>query len=301
MIASDDLRLLVADGYTRNSRDVLAAGGMKIASDIYRRMLSTLVPGAKIDVATPADADASLPDDEELARYDGVAITGSDLSVLHADNPSVAAQIDFQRRVFALGVPSFGSCWALQVGTVAAGGRVAVNPNGREMGFARKISLTADGRAHLMYQDKGAVFDCFASHEDEVIQPPANSKILAGNAMSSIQAMEIRCGKGTMWCVQYHPEFELKDMADLIRCRTRRLIGLGFFTDAAAAKNYVDRLNHLHQNPDSKPAAWSLGIDSDILDTDYRFIEARNWIEHLVLPQKRDRQSQAGTQSPGSD
>ncbi len=294
MNTGPDLKLLVADGYTRKSRDVLVSGGMKIASDIYRRMLSALAPQAQIDVVTPADVDVSPPEDDELARYDGVAMTGSDLSVLNADNPSVAAQIDFQRRVFDLGVPSFGSCWAMQVGTVAAGGQVAVNPNGREMGFARKISLTSDGQKHPMYRNKGSVFDCFASHEDEVVEPPANAKILAGNAMSSIQAMEIRCGKGTMWSVQYHPEFELKDMADLIRCRTQRMIGLGFFTDASAVENYVDRLNHLHQNPDSKPAAWNLGIDSDILDADYRFIEARNWIEHLVLPQKRHRQSQTG-------
>ena len=60
----------------------------------------------------------------------------------------VAAQIELQRRVFASGVPSFGSCWALQVAVVAAGGACRASPHGREQGVGRKNRLTPEGAAH---------------------------------------------------------------------------------------------------------------------------------------------------------
>ncbi len=278
----ENLKLLVIEGYGRASRDELAAGGMSLASDLYKQMLESLAPNATIDVITPADADARIPAGVELKSYDGAAMTGSNLSVLDSDNPAVRSQIDLQRELFRLGVPSFGSCWALQVGTVAAGGKVDINPKGREMGFGRKIRLTDEGRGHPMYRGKNAVFDVFASHEDEITVPPANSRILAGNSISDVQALEITHDKGVMWSVQYHPEYNTKEMAALIRCREERLIRMGFFADAAEIKDYTGRLDLLFDDPRRKDAAWNLGIDDDILDENVRRLEARNWIESLV-------------------
>ena len=281
---SETVNLLVVEGYTRFSREDLVEGGMMIASELYEQMLRRIAPNANVDIVTPADADTDWSKGFELDKYDGVTMTGSNLSVLDPDNPSVRSQIDLQREVFKRGIPSFGSCWALQVGTVAAGGEVRQNPKGREMGFARKIKLTDSGMNHAMYRGKAAVFDSFASHDDEIVVPPSNAKILSGNAISDVQAMEIVSQKGTMWSVQYHPEYETKDMAALIRCREERLIRLGFFSDSDDLREYADRLDKLYAEPDSKDAAWLLGIDSDILDPDIRQLEIRNWLEFLVLP-----------------
>ena len=77
--------------------------------------------------------------------------------------PEVAKQIDLTRRAYRAQVPSFGSCWAAQIAVVAAGGQVQPNPNGREMGIARKIELTPAGRAHPMYEGKASVFDFTSS------------------------------------------------------------------------------------------------------------------------------------------
>ena len=52
----------------------------------------------------------------------------------------------------------------MQMAAVAAGGEVRKNPHGREMGFARKLRLTAEGRVHPMYEGKPDVFDGFISH-----------------------------------------------------------------------------------------------------------------------------------------
>ncbi len=280
----ENLKFLVVEGYGKSSRDELAVGGMSLASDLYREMLLSIAPNAIVDVVTPADTDARVPFGVELNSYDGAAMTGSNLSVTDSDNPAVRSQIELQREFFRQGVPSFGSCWALQVGTVAAGGKVDINPKGREMGFGRKIRLTDDGLDHPMYRGKNKVFDVFASHEDEVSVPPPNSKVLAANSVSEVQALEISHDNGIMWSIQYHPEYNTKEMAALIRCREERLIRMGFFADASEIKEYTNRLDALYEDPNRKDAAWNLGIDEDILDDEVRRLEARNWIKFLVLP-----------------
>lgn len=152
------------------------------------------------------------------------------------------------------------------------------------MGFGRKIRLTEDGLDHPMYRGKSGVFDVFASHEDEVTVPPPNSKILAANSISDVQALEISHANGVMWTIQYHPEYNTKEMAALIRCREEKLISIGFFSDSTEVRDYTNRLDALYEDPGRKDVAWNLGIDEDILDQDIRFLEARNWIEHQVLP-----------------
>ncbi len=282
----ESLTFLVIDGYKQSSRELMSSNGLIAASELYKRTLHSIAPNAEIDIVTPADLHATWPVGAKLDKYHGVTMTGSDLSVLDAQDPSIRSQIELQREVFKRGIPSFGSCWAAQVGTVAAGGEVRVNPKGREMGFARKVKLTDQGLNHPMYEGKNPVFDTFASHEDEISVPPPNAQILSGNAVSEVQALEITHDKGTMWTVQYHPEFDAKYMADLIRCRQSRLIAMGFFADEDEVAKYADRLDAVHENPQSKHDAWQLGIDSDILDANFRQLEIRNWIQHLVLPEK---------------
>ena len=280
----ENLKFLVIEGYRKVSRDEIEAGGMTLASELYKRMILSLAPNATVDVITPADADTNIPAGVELKSYDGATMTGSNLSVMDSDNPSVRSQLNLQDELFEFGVPSFGSCWALQVGTVVAGGKVGVNPKGREMGFGRKIRLTADGTNHPMYRGKGMVFDAFASHDDEITVPPPTSKVLAGNSVSEVQSLAIKYKNGEMWSVQYHPEYNTKEMASLIRIREERLIRKGFFFDSAEIQEYTRKLDLLYEDPKRKHAAWSLGIDDDILDENVRRLEFRNWIENLVLP-----------------
>ncbi len=281
---SESLRLLVIEGYVRADRERLVESGMSAASDLYTDVLKSLAPNATVDIVTPADPDTPLPSGEQLAAYDGVAMTGSSLSVIDSEHESVRPQIDLIDEVFEQGVPSTGSCWAMQVGVVAAGGVVGQNPKGREMGVARKVALTDAGRAHPLYDGKPAVFDALASHEDEITVPPPNSTILSGNSMSDIQSIEIRHRNGVMWTVQYHPEYNLRELAALIRCREERLIRMGFFDSSESLTDYADKLEAVHEDNNRKDLTWALGIDSDILDPNIRYRELSNWIKFQVLP-----------------
>ncbi len=281
---ANDPRILVVDGYSREGREDLRAGGATTAGELYARMLKESAPnGTEIDIVCPADPDAALPKGTAIDQYDGIAWTGSSLTVF-ADDPKVTPQIEFAKAAFEAKVPSFGSCWAAQIAVVAAGGRCAVNPRGREMGIARKIALTPEGRAHPLYTGKKSVFDAFISHDDEVTHLPASASLLACNGHTHVQAVSVTHKGGVFWGLQYHPEYDLHELARLCYCRKQKLVDRGFFRDLDAAQDFVDRLEALHQDPGRKDIAWLLGIDEDVMNEDIRRAEVRNWIDLLVLP-----------------
>ena len=274
-------RFLVVDGYLKASRDELVAGGASMACDLYAAMLRRFAPGAEVDFVFPADGAASLP--TGLAAYDGIAWTGCSLTVFE-DDPRVKSQIEFCRAAFTAGVPSFGSCWALQIAVVAAGGLCAANPRGREMGIARKIELTPAGRGHPLYAGKPSVFDAFISHVDEVTHWPSTAVLLASNTFTHVQAAAVTHEAGTFWGLQYHPEYDLHEMARLMYCRRERLTELGFFQDVDAALAHIEKLECLHGDPTREDLAWALGIDDDILRPEIRQCEVGNWISQQVIP-----------------
>jgi GMP synthase (glutamine-hydrolysing) len=281
----NNLKFLVLDGYSRAGREDLEAGGASTAGKLYERMLKAYDKAVEVDVIYPADPDSKLPQGAGLTDYDGIAWTGSSLTVYH-DTEEVRRQIEFARAVFEAGVPSFGSCWAAQIGVVAAGGTCALHPKGREMFLARKISLTPEGRGHPMYRDKKSVFDGWISHDDEITHLPSGAVLLASNDFTRVQAVAINYLNGAFWALQYHPEYNILEMARLIKCRKQKLIDLGFFADMNTAQGFVDKLEQLHQEPARKDLAFQLGIDDDILNENVRCMEVRNWIEQLVIPTK---------------
>ena len=86
--------------------------------------------------------------------------------------------------------------------------------------------------------------------------------------------------------MQYHPEYDLHELARLTYCRRQKLIDLGFFKDMMSADEYVDDLENLHIDPSRYDIAWKLGIDADVMDETIRLCETRNFIKYLALPYK---------------
>lgn len=278
-------KYLVIDGYTKAAREQLVSGGASTAADLYCSMLiKCSPPGAECEVLFPADEDTKFPSDAELARYNGIAWTGCSLCVNDCHLPEVSKQIDLTRRAYQAQIPSFGSCWAAQIAVVAAGGQVQPNPNGREMGIARKIELTPAGRAHPMYIGKASVFDGYTSHDDMITHLPPGAVVLSRNPWTQVQSIAVTHQGGTFWGLQYHPEYDLHEMARLTFCRIPKLMKLGFFRDEESALKYVDDLETLHKDPSRKEISWRLGIDADVMHEDVRHCEVRNWVQKLVLP-----------------
>ncbi|RQM28409.1 hypothetical protein B5M09_004467 [Aphanomyces astaci] len=73
--SANALRFLIVDGYSPEGRLELTKSGVSIASDLYKRMLSTSADGlpTSFDVLFPSDGPFDTPD---LRNYDAVAWTG---------------------------------------------------------------------------------------------------------------------------------------------------------------------------------------------------------------------------------
>lgn len=274
----------ILNGYPRASRENFDASGVGHPHDLFRDFLGRRLPAAAVDVLFVADPEQHLPEGAALANYDGFIWTGSDLTIYHEDDARVTRQIALARAIFAAGVPMFGSCWGVQMAAVAAGGAVAKNPKGREWGIAREITLTPAGRRSPLMAGKPERFDGFIMHLDEVTRLPAGAVLLAENAHTRVQALEVRHGRGTFWATQYHPEYNLLEMGRLIAARAKPLVAEGFFTRAEEVADHARQMTALHANPADSQLRASLAVGNDILDPAIREQELRNWIDHQVLP-----------------
>ena len=275
-------RILVIDGNEVATRTRHMSMGGTSSGEGYAATLKKLKPELQTDIVRPADEEPRLPEGVGLRDYAGAVITGSALNV-YSREPAVQRQIDLVKSVFEAQVPTFGSCWGLQLGVTAAGGTVVRNPRGREFGFARRIMLSAAGRDHAMFQGKPEVFEAPTVHVDTVESLPGNSTPLAHND-HGLQAAEIKFkGGGVFWGVQYHPEYDAAEIAAMARRYGDILIRDGLVKDQAELDQLAADLVALGRQPGDERLAWRFGVGSSVTDSGLRLAELRNWLEKLVL------------------
>ncbi len=284
MHTDPQLSICILNCYPKSSRENFDRSNVGHPHDLYRDFLARHVPQARVDVLFIADPDTALPEGVNLRSYDGYIWTGSDLTIYHHDDPRVTRQIALARAIFEAGVPAYGSCWGIQMAAVAAGGEVKKNPKGREWGIARDIRRTEAGRQSLLLKGKPDRYDGFIMHLDEVTRLPEGATLLATNEHTHVQALEVRHKNGVFWATQYHPEYNLYEMARLIAARARPLVREGFFETTDAVRAYAEKMHALHQQPDSEALRQELQVGDDILDPAIREQELRNWIDYLVIP-----------------
>jgi Glutamine amidotransferase class-I len=100
-----------------------------------------------------------------------------------------------------------------------------------------------------MHKGRALMFDAPAIHSDIVTRVPQGAVVTAWNAMSGVQAAEIRLLRGVFWGVQYHPEYGLQDVAALVRRYGQKLTGEGFFTTLTEVERYAAELLALEVDP----------------------------------------------------
>lgn len=279
-------RILLFHGAPQAVETALTTAGSRPYDALIRASFDQhRAAGAPIDYFSLRVADGEqLPQGLGLDDFDGVWISGSPFNTYNLDQPSVRAQIELVREIWQKGIPAFGSCWGLQVMTAALGGTVHLNPRGREIGVARRIYLTSDGRSHAMLAGRHPAFDALCSHEDEIAALPANGTCLASNAVSRVQAAVMAEGERCFWGVQYHPEFELSTVAAIIATRVERHLREDLAQTEADVAAVVADYMALDANPGRRDLAWKHGLGPDVLDPLQRTIEFRNWLEAQVIP-----------------
>ncbi len=276
------MKFLIIDAYSKGSRDKLDEARMTYAWKLYVDMLLKYMPDAEYEIFFPTDTDPSdFPDADKLGEFTGIIWTGSDLDINETHIPTNVGQINIAELAFEIGSDSWGSCWGLQIAAVAAGGTVVKNSRGREMGFGRKIVKTEEGMNHPMLKGKPSTYYAFESHYDIVGEIPPGGVVLARNPFSGVQAMVINHKKGSYWATQYHPEYNLYEVARLTLAREKLLTEQGFFKDHEDMQSYVDKMEELYRHPDRTDLVWQLGIDEDILDDSIRQAEFKNWLDFI--------------------
>ena len=284
-------RILIFNGAPEAAQKRIALEGGRSNEAIFTDAIKLHEqPGRPLDFFTLNVADGEqLPQGMALRDFDGVWISGSPLNAYHMHEPAVRVQVELAREIWDLGIPSFGSCWGLQVMTAALGGTVHLNPRGREIGVARTIILSDAGRAHAMYRDKPTAFDALCTHEDEVALLPSCGTVLASNRVSRVQAAVFTDGSRSFWGVQYHPEHEFALLAAIIASRSERFIREGLSRSRESAMAIVEDFRTLGIDPARKDLAWAYGIGEDILDPRLRTLEFRNWLNAKVAHRAQQR------------
>lgn len=273
-------RFLIVDGNSEELRAASISAGFDDAPTVFARALSRWRPASQWRCITPS-ATAFDPAAVVLDGVDAIVLTGSGVA-WSADDRRAAPHQRFLERGFAAGVPVWGSCWGLQIAMVVLGGAVGVGPRGMEIGVARRVSLTAAGRAHPMFTGKADTFDTVAIHRDEVVRLPCGARLLASNAHSEVQAAAYEAGTIRFWGTQYHPELRLDDIADFLeapgRDGLRAAAGLGGPEQAA---QFVSALRGRAASA-AIPAFAGARAD-DVGDADRRERELSNWLNAVAV------------------
>jgi GMP synthase (glutamine-hydrolysing) len=275
------MRILIADGTPAAMQAEREMFGIPSNASLFEAALRWQQPAIQCSSINVADGQ-NLPGGLALGDFDGLMFSGSPLHI-YDRIPEVTRQIDFARAGFRAGVPTWGSCWGLQLATVALGGTVRRNPRGRELGVARAITTSAAGRSHPLLATRPAAFDALCSHIDELEQLPPGAEVLARNELCPIQALAVELPSGNIFLgTQYHPEFTLSVAAGLIEMRAADLVAEGFGRNCAELVAMARDFRALHAEPERRDLAWRYGIGPEILDPFRRTIEIGNWLREAA-------------------
>lgn len=264
------MKLLIVEGNNEATRIKRQLFGIEPYFSLFTRLVKLIQPKALVSSVFPADGTNGLPTIEQLKQFDGVLWTGSSLSVLDKI-PDVQRQLQFAEDIFYSGIPLYGSCWGLQIATKAAGGTIVKSKNGLELGTSEPIELTKQGKKSELFSGRNDSFQALCIHYDEVGKLPNNTKVLAKNTHSKVQAMTFTHKNSEFFGVQYHPEFTPDNMVKIVSFLKKKLIESGYFQNQLIATNFIEKLKNKSALP------------NEVVNYQLHYQEISNWVNSLVL------------------
>ena len=258
------MNLLIVNGYDKNGWNKLQKNGLQHICDFYRDQLLGINSKINTTYIHPSIELNETYSENFFNSFHGIVWTGSSLNI-YDNTKEIKNQISLMKKLSKLKLNIFGSCWGMQLYTVANKGDVKKNPRGREVGIAFNITLNEQGIKHDMYKNKPIVFDAFASHVDHITTKPEKSTLLAENHYS-IQALVTK----KFWGTQYHPEFNFHYTGQILKARKKILINEKCFT-----RNQLDKIIHAYKKPSQDSFSKSL------IDDKIRKRELSNWLKYI--------------------
>jgi len=258
------MNLLIVNGYDKNGWNKLQKNGLQHICDFYRDQLLGINSKINTTYIHPSIELNKTYSEDFFNSFHGIVWTGSSLNI-YDNTKEIKNQITLMKKLSKLELNIFGSCWGMQLYTVANKGDVKKNSKGREVGIAFNITLNEQGIKHDMYKNKPIVFDAFASHVDHITTKPEKSTLLAENHYS-IQALVTK----KFWGTQYHPEFNFHYTGQILKARKKILINEKCFT-----RNQLDKIIHAYKKPSQDSFSKSL------IDDKIRKRELSNWLKYI--------------------
>lgn len=166
----------------------------------YPQMFERMIGAADSSVTFDT---VSIPAGESPPDVDGleaILITGSSAGVYEAFD-WIAPLEDFVRAAHEKKVPMVGVCFGHQLIAQALGGVVRKSEKG--WGLGRHVYDVAPGNGIV----EGERIALAASHQDQVIAPPAGAKTILSSDFA--QHAGLLYSGGTTFSVQPHPEFSV--------------------------------------------------------------------------------------------
>ena len=146
------------------------------------------------------------PISEHLDGYDVLMLGGAGNYCITEGGLEVLPKVyDLVREARKRKIPTLGLCFGAHVLTVAFGGRLLNDKEGKEAGTF-EISLTEQGKEDPIFSRLPEKCMAQLGHKDFIMQVPEGAVILATSELSGVQAWAF---PGEMvYAIQFHPELD---------------------------------------------------------------------------------------------
>jgi GMP synthase (glutamine-hydrolysing) len=149
-----------------------------------------------------------------LDNVSGIVITGAPAMVTDKLDWIETSQ-HYLVNAVETGVPVLGICFGHQLMAQALGGKVGLNPAGREIGTTN-ITVSNEAGEDALFSGMPGKFKVHTTHMQSVMELPPGATVLAGNSVDTHHALRFA---ENAWGIQFHPEFDEEIMTSYIRER----------------------------------------------------------------------------------
>lgn len=179
----------------------------------YIQMFETLLAGHGLKFSGHAVVDMEFP--ASITDADGWLLTGSKHGA-YENLPFIAPLEDFIRKAYAQNVPMVGICFGHQIIAQALGGKVSKYEAGWAVGATE-------------YDFGGETLKMNAWHQDQVVEKPADAKVIASNPFCENAALVYG---DRAYTIQAHPEIGDAYLAGLLEVRAPGVVAEPMRLDA---------------------------------------------------------------------
>lgn len=156
---------------------------------------------------------------EDIDAFDGYVTTGSRFGA-EDDLPWITDLVSFVKTLYQAKKKLVGICFGHQIIAKALGGQVVKSDKGWGVGVSVNEVLDGNQQQEAWMQPAKAEMKLIVSHQDQVVQLPKDSQVLAASEFCPAYMYSVgEC----FLCVQGHPEFSKSYSNDLMESRRDRI------------------------------------------------------------------------------